>query len=89
MGDVPGGPDGRTSIWDPAMNTLSQVLVGLVISSAVVSEEVVDIFNAVGLERPNIGILDDAFLAEVRNLPDPYGGVLGRRKTLSDKWQGG
>jgi type I restriction enzyme R subunit len=36
----------------------------------VVSEEVVDIFDAVGLDKPNIGILDDAFLAEVRNLPE-------------------
>jgi type I restriction enzyme R subunit len=41
-----------------------------IISSAVVSEEVVDIFDAVGLEKPNIGILDEAFLAEVRNLPE-------------------
>ena len=41
-----------------------------IISSAVVSEEVVDIFNAVGLDKPNIGILDDAFLAEVRMLPE-------------------
>ncbi len=41
-----------------------------IISSAVVSEEVVDIFDAVGLEKPDIGILDDAFLADVRNLPE-------------------
>ena len=41
-----------------------------IISSAVVSEEVVDIFDVVGLDKPNIGILDDAFLAEVRNLPE-------------------
>lgn len=41
-----------------------------IISSAVVSEEVVDVFEAVGLDKPNIGILDDAFLAEVRNLPE-------------------
>jgi type I restriction enzyme, R subunit len=41
-----------------------------IISSAVVSEDVVDIFDAVGLDKPNIGILDDAFLAEVRNLPE-------------------
>ncbi len=41
-----------------------------IINSAVVSEEVVDIFDAVGLDKPNIGILDDAFLAEVRNLPE-------------------
>jgi type I restriction enzyme R subunit len=41
-----------------------------IINSAVVSGEVVDIFDAVGLDKPNIGILDDAFLAEVRNLPE-------------------
>ena len=41
-----------------------------IINSAVVSEEVVDVFDAVGLDKPNIGILDDAFLAEVRNLPE-------------------
>jgi type I restriction enzyme R subunit len=41
-----------------------------IINSAVVSEEVVDIFDAVGLDKPNIGILDDAFLADIRNLPE-------------------
>jgi glycine betaine/proline transport system permease protein len=32
MGSVPGGETGRTSMWDLAMNTLSQVLVAIVIS---------------------------------------------------------
>lgn len=41
-----------------------------IIGSAVVSEEVVDVFDAVGLDKPNIGILDDDFLADVRNLPE-------------------
>ncbi|MBA1245827.1 type I restriction endonuclease subunit R [Pseudomonas japonica] len=41
-----------------------------IIGNAVVSGEVVDIFEAVGLDKPNIGLLDDAFLAEVRNLPE-------------------
>ncbi len=41
-----------------------------IINAAVVSDEVVDVFDAVGLDKPNIGILDDAFLAEVRNLPE-------------------
>ncbi len=40
-----------------------------IIGSAVVSEHVVDIFEAVGLDKPNINIFDDAFLAEVRDLP--------------------
>jgi len=41
-----------------------------IINSAVVSESVVDIFDAVGLDKPNIGLLSDEFLAQVRNLPE-------------------
>jgi type I restriction enzyme R subunit len=41
-----------------------------IISSAVVSESVVDIFDAVGLDKPNIGLLDDDFLTQVKNLPE-------------------
>ncbi len=41
-----------------------------IISQAVVSERVVDIFDAVGLDKPNIGLLDDEFLAQVKNLPE-------------------
>lgn len=41
-----------------------------IISSAVVSDSVVDIFDAVGLDKPNIGLLDDEFLNQVRNLPE-------------------
>ena len=38
-------------------------------SRAVVSEGVVDIFNAAGLEKPDISILSEQFLAEVRGMP--------------------
>ena len=41
-----------------------------IIGQAVVSESVVDIFDAVGLDKPNIGLLDDGFLAQVKNLPE-------------------
>jgi type I restriction enzyme R subunit len=41
-----------------------------IINSAVVSGEVVDIFAAVGLDKPNIGLLDEAFLLQVQNLPE-------------------
>ena len=41
-----------------------------IIGSAVVSDSVVDIFDAVGLDKPNIGLLDDEFLAQVKNLPE-------------------
>ena len=35
------------------------------IGAAVVPQDVVDVFDAVGLDKPNIGLLDDAFPPEV------------------------
>lgn len=40
------------------------------VNQAVVSESVVDIFDAVGLDKPNIGLLDEEFLAQVQRLPE-------------------
>ena len=40
-----------------------------IISRAVAPEGVIDIFTAAGLEKPDISILSDQFLAEVRGMP--------------------
>ncbi len=40
-----------------------------IISKAMVSDEVVDIFAAAGLKKPDISILSDEFLTEVRGMP--------------------
>ena len=40
-----------------------------IISRAVASEGVLDIFAAAGLEKPDISVLSDDFLAEVRGMP--------------------
>lgn len=40
-----------------------------IVSGAVASEGVVDIFAAAGLKKPDISILSDEFLAEVRDMP--------------------
>jgi type I restriction enzyme R subunit len=40
-----------------------------IVSKAVVSDQVVDIFAAAGLKKPDISILSDEFLAEVRGMP--------------------
>ena len=40
-----------------------------IISRAVTSEGVIDIFAAAGLKKPDISILSDEFLAEVRGMP--------------------
>ncbi|MEX8505269.1 type I restriction endonuclease subunit R [Leptothrix ochracea] len=47
-----------------------EVAIRQIINQAVVSDAVVDIFDAVGLDKPNIGLLDDDFLAQVQNLPE-------------------
>ncbi len=39
------------------------------VSKAVIPEGVVDIFSAAGLEKPDVSILSDEFLAEVQDLP--------------------
>jgi type I restriction enzyme R subunit len=51
-------------------NEERELAIRQIISSAVVSDEVVDIFDAVGLDKPDIGILSEEFLAEVRELPE-------------------
>ncbi len=40
-----------------------------IVSNAVISEEVIDIFAAAGLRKPNIGVLSEEFLNEVRLMP--------------------
>lgn len=40
-----------------------------IVSKALVSDEVIDVFTAAGLKKPDISILSDEFLAEVRGMP--------------------
>lgn len=41
-----------------------------ILSRAVVSDEVIDIFAAAGLKRPNIGVLSEEFLEDVRHMKE-------------------
>ena len=59
-----------------------------IISQAVVSERVVDIFDASGLDKPNIGLLDDEFLAQVKNLPERNLAVELLERLLEERDQG-
>jgi len=56
-----------------------------IISRAMVSEEVIDIFAAAGLKKPDISILSDEFLAEVRGIPQKNLAVELLKKLLSDE----
>jgi type I restriction enzyme R subunit len=54
-----------------------------IVSRAVVSEGVIDIFAAAGLAKPDISILSEQFLAEVRAMPQRNLAVELLRKLLS------
>ena len=56
-----------------------------ILDNAVVAEGVEDIFALAGLERPDIGILSDAFLEEVRQLPQRNFAVELLQKLLNDE----
>jgi type I restriction enzyme R subunit len=56
-----------------------------IISRAVASDEVVDVFAAAGLKKPDISILSDDFLAEVRDMPQKNLAVELLRKLLNNE----
>jgi len=53
-----------------------------IVSKAVASDEVIDIFAAAGLKKPDISILSDEFLAEVRGMPQRNLAIEMLRKLL-------
>jgi len=55
------------------------------VSQAVASDEVIDIFAAAGLSKPDISILSDEFLEEVRQLPQRNLAVELLRKLIQDE----
>lgn len=56
-----------------------------IIEKAIASDEVVDIFAAAGLKKPDISILSDEFLAEVQGMPHRNLAVELLRKLLNDE----
>jgi len=59
-----------------------------IVSKAVASDEVVDIFEAAGLKKPDISILSEEFLAEVKGMPQRNLAVELLRKLLSGEVRG-
>lgn len=71
-----GGTDGG---W--GMETAIRQLV----SKAISSDKVVDIFEAAGLKKPDISILSDEFLADIKNMPHKNLAVELLNKLLKDE----
>lgn len=59
---ITGGTTGRT---DEEIETAIRQIV----SEAITSDDVIDVFDAAGLKKPNIEILDERFLNELMNMP--------------------
>jgi type I restriction enzyme R subunit len=57
------GPNGKKSPEE------LDAAVRQIVSRAIASDKVIDIFDAAGLKKPDISILSDEFLAEVKHLP--------------------
>ncbi len=55
-----GGPKGDEDI---------ELAIKQIVSRAVASDKVLDLFSAAGLKKPNISILSEEFLAEVKHIP--------------------
>ena len=72
----------RTDAEETQLEASEQAIKQLV-SKAVVPEGVVDIFAAAGLEKPDVSILSDEFLAEVQDLPHKNVAVELLEKLLS------
>ncbi len=56
-----------------------------ILDNAVIAEGVADIFELAGLDKPNIGLLDDDFMADVRNMKSKNLAVELLEKLLRDE----
>jgi type I restriction enzyme R subunit len=68
----------------PTMDDYDQAIKQIV-SDAVVSDEVVNIFDAAGLKNPNVAVLSDEFLEEVKGLERKNVALEVLKKLLNDE----
>ena len=73
----------KPSVAEEAQLDAADQAIKQLVSKAVVPEGVVDIFSAAGLEKPDVSILSDEFLAEVQDLPHKNVAVELLEKLLS------
>jgi type I restriction enzyme R subunit len=56
-----------------------------IVSEAITSDDVVDVFDAAGIKKPSIEILDAAFLQEVQKMPQKHLAVELLKRLLKDE----
>ena len=70
---------------EQSQSEAAELAIKQLVAKAVVPEGVIDIFAAAGLAKPDISILSDEFLEEVRNLPQKNLAVELLDKLLNDE----
>ncbi len=75
----------KTTVSDKRSSGELDHAIRQLVSKAVSSDEVIDIFAAAGLDKPDISVLSDEFLAEVRGLEHRNLAVELLRKLLGDE----
>ena len=75
----------KPSATEEAQSEATEQAIKQLVSKSVVSEGVVDIFTAAGLEKPDVSILSDEFLAEVRDVPHKNVAVELLERLLGDE----
>jgi type I restriction enzyme R subunit len=75
----------KTSVGDRKASGDIDHAIRQIVSKAVASEEVIDIFAAAGLKNPDISILSDQFLSEVQGMQHKNLAVELLRKLLNDE----
>ena len=73
----------KASAAEEAQSEITEQAIKQLVSKSVVSEGVVDIFTAAGIEKPDVSILSDEFLSGVRDLPHKNVAVELLEKLLS------
>ncbi len=74
-----GGSSGRPTEYD------METAIAQMVSRAVVPQGVIDIFAEAGIERPDISLLSEEFLEEVRHLPQRNLAAEALQRLLSDQ----
>ena len=73
--------DRKTAMSKYEVNSAIKELV----SKSIVSEEIIDVFDIVGIKKPDISILSEDFLTEVRDLPQKNLAYEVLKKLLNDE----
>ena len=75
----------KTTQTNETKNEKSEYAIKQILSKAVISDRIVDIFEAAGIRKPNVSILSEDFLLEVRKMPEKNLAFEALKKLLNDE----